>query len=267
MFICPICKNTMSVSGGAYVCPENHSFDISRRGYVNLLRSQSSKSHGDDKQMASARREFLNLGCYGRLRECICENIGSGPAADICCGEGYYLEGISRKLGHDGKDFSAYGVDISKAAIDAACRRKYAVNTYLAVANCTALPLESESISAAVSVFAPLCESEIKRILKKDGKLIRVVPGRDHLIELKRAVYDRAQLNPAFDNTLGGFELTGAENLRYTMHLGSYSDIRNLFTMTPYFYRTKDRDKQKLRELCELDVTAHFYIFIYKAIK
>ena len=263
MFTCPICKKMMSITGNAYVCPENHCFDISRRGYVNLLCSQSARIHGDDKQMAGSRREFLNGGYYSRLRELICANIDGGPVADIGCGEGYYLEGICERLKKLAPDSHTYGIDISKAAVDAACRRNYALPAYLAVANCTALPIADQSVAAAVSVFAPINEPELKRILTKDGRFIRVVAGRDHLIELKRAVYEHAQLNPAADNTLCGFELKSAENLRYTVHLDSNADIRNLFTMTPYFYRTSERDMQKLKRLSELDITAHFYIFIY----
>ena len=262
MLICPVCKKQMSKSAGAYVCPEKHSYDISRRGYVNLLQSQSPKNHGDDKLMAAARREFLNCGFYSRLRECICSNIKGSCVADICCGEGYYLEGVCQRLSACSNGGSTCGIDISKAAVDAACRRSYAVQTSLAVANCTALPIADNVVSTALSVFAPISEAEVYRVLANDGILIRVVPGRDHLIELKRAVYDNAQLNPAFDNTLAGFELRGAENLRYTMRLDS-PRIRSLFTMTPYFYRTSDKDRQKLKKLSELEVTAHFYIFVY----
>lgn len=110
MLICPVCKKQLSKSGGSYVCPEKHSFDISRRGYVNLLQSQSPKNHGDDKQMAAARREFLNGGFYSRLRECICSNIKGSCVADICCGEGYYLEGICQKLSACSSDGSTYGI-------------------------------------------------------------------------------------------------------------------------------------------------------------
>ena len=262
MLICPVYKKQLSKSGGSYVCPEKHSFDISRRGYVNLLQSQSPKNHGDDKQMAAARREFLNGGFYSRLRECICSNIKGSCVADICCGEGYYLEGICQKLSACSSDGSTYGIDISKAAVDAACRRSYAVQTSLAVANCTALPISDNIVSTALSVFAPISENEVYRVLTDDGILIRVVPGRDHLIELKRTVYDNAQLNPVFDNTLAGFELRGAENLRYTMRLDG-AQTRSLFTMTPYFYRTSEKDRQKLKKLSELEVTAHFYIFVY----
>lgn len=267
MFICPICKKEMTKTEGAFVCPENHSFDISRRGYVNLLCSQSSKLHGDDKQMATSRRDFLNHGYYKRLLECICSNITEGPVADIGCGEGYYLEGINRSLCSRVGTGGTVGIDISKPSVDAACRRSYACENNLAVASCKALPLGDNSIAAAVSVFAPVTEAEVGRVLRPGGKLIRVVPGRDHLIELKRAVYENAQLNPPFDNTLAGFELKSAENLRYTMHLDENADIRNLFSMTPYAYRTGERDKQKLRSLSGLDITAHFYIFVYEVIK
>ena len=266
MLICPICKNRLSRSTGAYICPQNHNFDISRRGYVNLLCSQSSKNHGDDKRMAIARRDFLNAGYYSRLRDSICSVITHGPALDICCGEGYYLEGITQKLAVCDPGSSACGIDISKSAIDAACRRKYNVETHLAVANCTDIPVQDGCFSFAVSVFAPVSEQETKRILRQNGCLIRVVPGRDHLIELKRAVYEHAQLNPAFNNTLSGFELKSAHNLIYNMHLNSADDIKNLFVMTPYYYRTTQKDQQKLRLVSQLDVTAHFYIFVYKAV-
>lgn len=266
MLICPICKNPLLKSGGSYVCSGNHNFDISRRGYVNLLCSRSSKSHGDDKRMTAARSSFLNAGYYRRLRDCICDNITCGPVLDICCGEGYYLEGISRKLAVCAPDSSACGIDISKSAIDFACRRKYGVQTELAVANCTNIPVSDSSFACAVSVFAPVSEQETKRILIKNGCLIRVVPGRDHLIELKRAVYEHAQLNPSFDNSLNGFELKNAFNLRYKMRLDNTEAVKNLFVMTPYYYRTSQSDQQKLRSVSSLDITAHFYIFVYRSV-
>lgn len=260
MFICPICRLPLAKSGGAYVCGSGHSFDISRRGYVNLLRSQSSKTHGDDKTMSQARRSFLNRGYYRRLRDCICKLTTAYPAADICCGEGYYLEGLSKP------GCSVVGTDISKAAVDYAARRSYEGEPFLAVANCMDLPLADESIGTAVSVFAPLSESEIARILKKDGKLIRVLPGRDHLIELKRAVYDNAKYNPPDNALMSDLKLCSAENLRYSVHLADGSDVRSLFTMTPYYYRTDHSGMQRLREISSLDLTLHFYIYIYKKI-
>ena len=60
-FICPVCKQRLTRSGSCYRCRGNHSFDIAKSGYVNLLLSQQSsqKRHGDDKAMVLARRRFL----------------------------------------------------------------------------------------------------------------------------------------------------------------------------------------------------------------
>ncbi|HJU15228.1 MAG TPA: hypothetical protein VJ770_02050, partial [Stellaceae bacterium] len=35
---CPICRLGLGAAAGALVCPNRHSFDIARDGYVNLLR-------------------------------------------------------------------------------------------------------------------------------------------------------------------------------------------------------------------------------------
>lgn len=257
MFVCPVCNLPLEASGGAYVCGGGHTYDISRRGYVNLSRTQTARTHGDDKKMAAARRDFLDGGWYSRLRERLCDTLKEGAALDIGCGVGYYLEGMSEKC-------ECAGVDLSKAAVDLACRRKYVKKTELAVAGCDRLPLADGSVQNVTSVFAPIKDSEAARVLADGGRLIRVVAGSDHLIELKREIYEKAQRNPPPDTRADGFTLKSAENLRYRFRLTDGGDIRALFTMTPYYYRTSPADADKLYRLRELDVTAHFYIFVYE---
>src|SRR5690554_7060145 len=48
------------------ICPNRHSFDIARQGYVNLLPVQQKRSRhpGDSKAMVVARSRFLNSGIY-----------------------------------------------------------------------------------------------------------------------------------------------------------------------------------------------------------
>jgi len=64
LFSCPICGRPLTHEGSRYVCPQNHSFDLSREGYVNLLPAnrRHSKEPGDDKAMAAARTRFLDGG-------------------------------------------------------------------------------------------------------------------------------------------------------------------------------------------------------------
>ena len=53
MFICPICKSKLNIDGKTYRCENNHSFDIAKQGYVNLLpvNKKHSDNPGDSKDM------------------------------------------------------------------------------------------------------------------------------------------------------------------------------------------------------------------------
>lgn len=64
---CPVCAGALKKRAGAYLCPKNHSFDIAKSGYVNLLLNSSQGHHGDDKLMVRARRDFLDKGYYDRF--------------------------------------------------------------------------------------------------------------------------------------------------------------------------------------------------------
>ena len=99
MFICPICKTKLNTHGKTYRCENNHSFDVAKQGYVNLLpvNKKHSDNPGDSKEMVLARRAFLESGYYDcfteKLREII-NSLFNGKEkitiADCGCGEGYY---------------------------------------------------------------------------------------------------------------------------------------------------------------------------------
>lgn len=40
MLICPKCKKELKKEDHCYRCPEGHSFDIARQGYVNLFETK-----------------------------------------------------------------------------------------------------------------------------------------------------------------------------------------------------------------------------------
>lgn len=54
---CPVCGGVLHREERSLRCGAGHCYDIARQGYVNLLRSNQSKSkrHGDDKRMVAAR--------------------------------------------------------------------------------------------------------------------------------------------------------------------------------------------------------------------
>ena len=141
-------------------CPLGHSYDISRRGYINLLMSQASskKRHGDDSEMVSARTRFLSLGYYDRLRSEVCDiAVGlipqGGVIADIGCGECYYTEHIAKTMKEKNIPCDIYGIDISKKALDAAGKRNCGIS--LAVASAFSLPIADEAANLILNLFAP----------------------------------------------------------------------------------------------------------------
>ena len=69
--ICPICEKLLSRQENRFLCPENHSFDIARQGYVNLLPIQRKHSAhpGDTREQVLSRREFLEGGFYAPIAD------------------------------------------------------------------------------------------------------------------------------------------------------------------------------------------------------
>lgn len=265
MLVCPICKNDLKLKNKSYICENSHCFDVSKKGYVNLLLSQSSyKTHGDDKLMSIGRREFLNRGYYqSLLKQVAIKTKGKTNIIDIGCGEGYYTCGI--KTYNKDENLKIIGIDISKDIVSAAASRLKNIDVLLAVANCSKLPIADKSCDCIISIFAPITDSEVFRIASDDAIIIRVTPGKEHLYELKKAVYDNPIYNQPINMKINGFEITSEEVLKYTF-TASNSDIKNLFMMTPYYYKTSPKDKSKLDEIESLEITAEFVISIYKKI-
>ena len=267
-FICPVCGEPLERQEKVYSCENSHSFDISKKGYVNLLLSSASgKIHGDDKAMMRARADFLARGFYNALSERIADSAAAhckdgGVILDAGCGEGKYTSDIATALKKSGKRAEVVGVDISKDAINLAAGRDKTCR--FAVASAAKLPMAENSADVMISIFAPFFAEEFSRVLKNDGAIIRAYPLARHLWELKELVYDTPYENPETDMEEAGFEISERHELRYGVLLESSDDIKNLFIMTPYFYRTSEEDIEKLSRIDKLELTLEFGIVVYK---
>lgn len=268
-YICPKCGEKLEKNGGSLVCPSSHTYDIARSGYVNLLLPQqmNAKLPGDNKLMVDARKNFLGKGYYGILADKFCETVKKYASKgctvlDAGCGEGYYTVSAAKAL----PDAFISGTDISKTAADAAAKRaksENAENVFFSVSSVFHMPVKSGSCDVVTSLFAPYCGEEFLRVLKPDGVLIMVIPSERHLWELKEAVYDEPYLNEVKDYALEGFELK--ENIEVTgeIRLKSKEDIQNLFSMTPYYYKTGEEGHKRLEALEELTTEIGFEILVY----
>ena len=265
-FICPVCRNILVNEGKSLRCANGHCFDISRKGTVNLLRSNKA-NHGDDKRMVAARKAFLDKGYYEPLHKTVRE-MTARYAEDGCtlldcgCGECSYTADISKYLRSTGINADIMGIDVSKEAISAGASRQTGIS--LAAASVFDIPLADGSCDIVLSLFAPFSGDEYRRVLKSGGVYITAFPLEDHLIELKRAVYDEPYLNTVSPLGVDGFELAESGECRFSAELSSNEDIIALFEMTPYCYKTSKQDRAKLDSIDTLTVTAAFGTAVYR---
>lgn len=193
---CPVCGEAVEKEGRSLFCKgaRRHCFDFAKEGYVNLAPSAAAGG-GDDAGLIRARTAFLSAGHYAPLADRICDiltaNVPGGTVIDAGCGEGYY----SCRMAARG--LQVLGVDLSKngirhAAKDPVGRERSAL---FAVAGIFTLPVADSSADAVVSLFAPVAETEFLRVLKPGGVLLLAGAGPDHLLDLKRVLYDTPYQN------------------------------------------------------------------------
>ena len=251
ILICPVCGNELSRDENRLCCKNGHSFDIAKEGYVNLLTgSKSGNKTGDSKESARARHEFLQKGYFSFLKDEISKKL-NGTVLDICCGEGYY----------DDYSGELYGFDLSKEMARLAAKRKNGGHYF--VANLKAIPIKSESIDTAIHIFAPFNDGEFARVLKSGGRLYSVVPAPDHLFELKKLIYDTPYFNDENYPDGKNLRLILTQKISLTVNIPR-EDLKTLFSMTPYFYRTSEKDKEKINSVDSLKTTLAFTILEYE---
>ena len=266
-FVCPVCGLPLEKSEKSYFCAGNHCYDISKSGYVNLLLSQKGGTHGDDKLMVSARRDFLDKGYYNALRDKITGTVkkyasDGSVILDAGCGECFYTSHFYDELMSAGVKAEVLALDISKNALAAAKSRSKGIEK--AVASIFHMPVADSSCDIVVNVFAPFCRDEFLRVLKPGGIYIQIIPLEEHLYELKQIVYEKPYKNQVDPYRIDGFELAGSIELRRKVVLETTDDIKSLFMMTPYYYRTSEKDFAKLDSVSSLKVSTEFAVLAFR---
>ncbi len=264
--ICPVCSGAISREENRYICERGHSYDIAKQGYVNLLTSVKGSTHGDNREMIEARSRFLSGGFYSPLADEICklacENFCDGGLLIDCgCGEGYYTDKVYSALAKRFSRLSVCGFDISRDAVKYASKRNKDIT--LLVAGVYHMPMADGCADMLLSVFSPFAREEFLRVLKKGGTLISVIPDKRHLWSLKSALYDTPYENTVAEYEIEGFDFVGESEVKNTITLEN-GQISDLFMMTPYYYRTRPQDKEKILGRKEMTVETEFQVLVYK---
>lgn len=284
---CPTCDAELVLERSVLKCQHNHTFDVAKEGYVNLLlaHQKRSKEPGDNKAMINARRAFLEQGYYQPLADALSKLIATHALStatsttstteasatlalfDAGCGEGYYLQQV--KLGlqaHFQRNLvalqvQAAGCDIAKIAIQKAAKQ-YRDNQF-SVASTFQLPLSDASQDALIQVFAPASTDDVARVLQPGGLWLQVNPASAHLQELKAMVYDSAQQHEIKAVSSAHFDIVHDDTLRFTIHFANNADKMNLLMMTPFYWSASDEAKQQINQSLS-QTTCHFHIQVLR---
>lgn len=269
LFRCPVCGAPLDREERICRCPNRHSYDIAREGYTYLLppNQKHSAAPGDDRGMAAARRDFLSKGYYALLLNTLCCQIlslsGDFPVIwDVGCGEGYYTAGIYQALTAAGRSPRMAGTDISKSILRYAARRERGIEW--AVASSYHLPAADETADVLLDCFSPLALEEFRRVLKPGGYFLYVVPGPDHLWELKQILYDRPYPNAEKETPYEGFSYRSIVPVEGVITLPCQADIHALFQMTPYYWKTPRAGAERLAARDSLTARISFRIHVFQ---
>jgi len=254
--ICPVCEADLAQAGNTLKCPQSHSFDIAREGYVNLLLTNQKRPRilGDTKDMLRARRNFLNRGFYSPLSDAINEQVynhlvddprtgdASSPTciAEVGCGEGYYIgrlrSYLDSRLGSGNMCY--FGMDISKEAARLAAKRYKEIRFFVASINERIL-FSSHSIQVLLNIFAPRNSVEFDRVVAGDGTLLVVIPSPNHLANLRSDLgllgIEPHKQQHVIKQFAGTFELAEKQPIEVEMHLNG-KELCDLIQMTPNYW-------------------------------
>ncbi len=262
---CPICGKQLNLGERQYVCPNRHSFDLARQGYVNLLTVDKKHSlhPGDTREQVLSRREFLEAGYYSPICQTLIDTARelsvSGDLLDIGCGEGYYAARLAQAL-----ELRLTGLDISKEAVRCAAG-KYK-NALWLCATAAHIPVEDASADLITSLFALTLPGEFHRCLKPGGYYFQVLAAQDHLLGLKGIIYDRLDWKEK-DSVpeLPGFQRIRSIPIRFSFTIEG-KQIQNLFSMTPHVFRIGKAGAERLRQTQTLTDTASCVLNVFRRV-
>ncbi|WP_188750575.1 putative RNA methyltransferase [Marinobacterium zhoushanense] len=272
---CPVCHTPLQVDAEvkSLRCEAGHSFDRARQGYWNLLLAQRKKSKdpGDNSEMIQARRRFLDAGYYWLIAEQLNQlliaelsGIQSPRLLDLGCGEGYYTMQIEEALSAAGFAPQLAGLDISKHAVKAACKRSSSIDWLVATG--ADIPLPNGSLDALTLMFSRVMPAPMAQALKPGGLLIVVWPGPSHLMELRELIYDEVRQRE-YDPTAeldSLFEHLRTDRLSFDFEIDNAQGIDDLLMMTPHGQRIKSAVHTALLERGQLNCHSDIRLGIYR---
>lgn len=270
IFQCPLCTSPMRiVAFKSLVCSNNHTFDIAKYGYVNLITRPLTTRY--DKELFESRKIIAENGFFEPLHKMISELIKNEmhldeetlKILDAGCGEGSHLASIKHKI----VKVLGVGIDIAKEGILVAAKNH--PNIIWCVADLAHSPFKSNTFDVILNILSPANYREFRRLLNDKGILIKVIPRSDYLKELREIFFDEPQKQSYSNQKIiqrfnTGFEAVDKFRLSHNISL-SKSLIPPLIRMTPLSWSaTEEKVQAFLEKMSSAEITVDLDILVGK---
>ena len=261
-FACPICRENLTLVESSLKCENRHSFDLAKFGYVNLT-PQIKLSANYDKENFQNRQQILEAGFYQAILEVVSDLLSNSKNAktilDIGCGEGFY----SRKLQETHSEKTFYAFDISKDSVQIAAKSEpnWTVNWF--VGDLARLPIKDDSMDILLDIFSPANYGEFRRVLSKDSILIKVIPTKNHLKEIRQKVQDQLTKKDYSNQDIKNhfqehFTILSSQTASLTKTITA-DQLQALLSMTPLLFHV-DQTKIDWSDLTEITTEAEILV-------
>ena len=262
LFKCPICGKEMNIhDADSLFCLDNHSFDLAKKGYVNLLLSSVKTEY--NKEMLESRKIVSHMGFFdlmiGSIRDLLVETISNMDSNEIKifdagCGEGSHLAEIvetlkqSQNLCDSVSSITAIGLDISKEGVQIAA--KYYHDILWCVADLARIPIKDNQMDIILNILSPSNYSEFNRVLTNEGIIVKVVPGSNYLKELRSVFYEKTNKETYSNDKVikhfaNSFKIMDMKQILYDFRV-SKEDLKHIIKMTPLSWGVEKEKHEKL---------------------
>lgn len=185
LFRCPLCRGELRAEGLSLKCGNAHTFDLSRKGYVNFVPGQKPLKY--TKDLFLARERVFEQGFYEPAARRIAELIEDYRQAkkqerlvltDAGCGQGYYSKFLASR-----RNDLVIGFDLSAEAVMLASGGVH--RALFMVSDITNIPVADATQDVVLDILTQANYHEFARILKGGGMVLKVIPGAQYLKEIR----------------------------------------------------------------------------------